>query len=412
MRSRLDVDFYKFTMGQFILKYYRDTQVVFKLIIRDKDIPVAAHINERELRDCLDYVMDLQFSRTDLYFLRGIDLYDKYMFKEDYLDYLRTSRLPPYQLKMEDGQIELTFSGSWVDVSPWETAALAIISELYYRSILRDVPAHELEIIYARAKDKIYSKLEKLLRHPNIRFADFGQRRRHSFLWQEWVVGLTKEMMGAQFTGTSNTWMAFHHDLPAIGTNAHELPMVATALANGDEEMRNAQYQVLKDWEAMYGQGLRIMLPDTYTSEQFFANAPAWLASWRGVRQDSGDSVSRGELYLKWFESHGADPKEKLILFSDGLDVDPMIMLDEYFHERTNPGHGWGSLFMNDFRGCHTGDELLRPFSMVCKVVEANGRPCVKLSDNPTKATGPKDEVERYKRIFGVGEQTAQAVIV
>jgi nicotinate phosphoribosyltransferase len=36
--------------------------------------------------------------------------------------------------------------------------------------------------------------------------------------------------------------------------------------------------------------------------------------------------------------------------------------------------------------------------------VEAEGRPTVKLSDNPEKATGPRAEVERYRRVFGVGE--------
>jgi nicotinate phosphoribosyltransferase len=36
----------------------------------------------------------------------------------------------------------------------------------------------------------------------------------------------------------------------------------------------------------------------------------------------------------------------------------------------------------------------------------------VKLSDNPNKAMGPADEVARYKRVFGVGEQEAMEVEV
>ena len=39
---------------------------------------------------------------------------------------------------------------------------------------------------------------------------------------------------------------------------------------------------------------------------------------------------------------------------------------------------------------------------MVCKVTAADGRPAVKLSDNYNKASGPADEVERYRRVFGV----------
>jgi nicotinate phosphoribosyltransferase len=48
----------------------------------------------------------------------------------------------------------------------------------------------------------------------------------------------------------------------------------------------------------------------------------------------------------------------------------------------------------------------------VCKAVAADGRPTVKLSDNPEKAMGPKDEIARYKRVFGVGEQRAMEVVV
>jgi nicotinate phosphoribosyltransferase len=38
----------------------------------------------------------------------------------------------------------------------------------------------------------------------------------------------------------------------------------------------------------------------------------------------------------------------------------------------------------------------------VCKLNEANGRPAVKLSDNLQKALGPAEEIERYRRVFGL----------
>ncbi len=49
---------------------------------------------------------------------------------------------------------------------------------------------------------------------------------------------------------------------------------------------------------------------------------------------------------------------------------------------------------------------------MVCKVVEANGRPCVKLSDNPGKETGPREAVEVYRRDFGTARQASRTVLV
>ena len=72
---------------------------------------------------------------------------------------------------------------------------------------------------------------------------------------------------------------------------------------------------------------------------------------------------------------------------------------------------GWGTLLTNDFRGL-TPDDSLVPFSLVCKAVSANGRPTVKLSDNPRKAMGPEAEIKRYKRVFGVGEQEELEVVV
>jgi nicotinic acid phosphoribosyltransferase len=57
-------------------------------------------------------------------------------------------------------------------------------------------------------------------------------------------------------------------------------------------------------------------------------------------------------------------------------------------------------------------DDALAPFSLVCKAVAANGRPTVKLSDNPEKAMGPEAEIARYKRVFGVGEQERLEVVV
>ena len=61
-------------------------------------------------------------------------------------------------------------------------------------------------------------------------------------------------------------------------------------------------------------------------------------------------------------------------------------------------------MLTNDFKGLVT-DDALAPFSLVCKALSANGRPTVKLSDNPAKAMGPADEIARYKRVFGVGVQ-------
>ena len=101
----------------------------------------------------------------------------------------------------------------------------------------------------------------------------------------------------------------------------------------------------------------------------------------------------------------------ELLVFSDGLDVPEIEALHARFHGRVRITFGWGTLLTNDFEGLVEADALA-PFSLVCKAVEADGRPTVKLSDNPEKAMGPREQVERYKRVFGVGEQMAREVRV
>jgi nicotinate phosphoribosyltransferase len=412
VQSLMDIDFYKFTMGQFIHRFYADNMVTFKLIIRDKNVRLWKYVDLNELRQSFEHVQTLAMRKTDIYYLRGMDLYDKYLFDENYLSFLRNLHLSGYRIEQAEGTIEISFTAKWSEVTYWETIALAIVSELYYRGVMKGMTLNEIERFYVIADNKLQNNLQEIKRNPGIRFADFGQRRRHSFLWQKYVIGEAKRVLGDQFIGTSNTWMAFHYDLSAIGTNAHELSMVVTALRDTPEEMRKAQYDVLKQWEEMYGQGLRIMLPDTYGSLQFYANAPEWLKEWKGQRQDSGDPIVEGEVYKNWLIKHGVDPKEKLTIFSDGLDVAEMKSIASHFSGNHLLSFGWGTLFTNDMRGVLPGNNDMRAFSMACKVTSVNGRPCVKLSDDTSKATGPKSEIARYIEIFGEQRRVTRETLV
>jgi nicotinate phosphoribosyltransferase len=293
----------------------------------------------------------------------------------------------------------------------WEIPALAILMELRGRAVLHRLGKFELQVLYARAMTRTWEKIERLRPLDDLRIADFGTRRRHSFLWQDWCVQAMQEGLGPAFTGTSNCLIAKNRDLEAIGTNAHELPMVYAALAETDEELARAPYRVLADWHEEHEGNLRIILPDTYGTEGFLAHAPDWLAGWTGIRVDSGDPAEGAETAIRWWQERGEDPAQKLVIFSDGLDADKIAELHRRFHGRVRVSFGWGTLLTNDFRGL-APDDALAPFSLVCKAVAANGRPTVKLSDNPNKAMGPKEEIARYKRVFGVGEQKARAVVV
>ncbi|MFP5249352.1 MAG: nicotinate phosphoribosyltransferase, partial [Acidobacteriota bacterium] len=43
---------------------------------------------------------------------------------------------------------------------------------------------------------------------------------------------------------------------------------------------------------------------------------------------------------------------------------------------------------------------------------EVDGRPAVKLSDNPSKALGDPQEAERYRRVFGVAGMADTPVFI
>ena len=412
VRSLIDDDFYKLLMCQSVFRNKPETTVTFSLINRSSKVRLAEIIDEGELREQLDHVRSLSLSRGESTWLRGNTFYGKrQMFRPDFMEWFEGLRLPDYHLEKIDGQYELTFEGRWPEVMLWEIPALAVLMELRGRAVLKDMGKFELQVLYARAMTRLWEKIERLRRIDGLRIADFGTRRRHSFLWQDWCVQAMQEGLGAKFTGTSNCRIAMKRDIEAIGTNAHELPMVYSALANSDAELAAAPYQVLADWHEEHEGNLRIILPDTYGTEGFLKNAPDWLAGWTGIRIDSGDPAKGAEIAIRWWKERGEDPREKLVIFSDGLDVDSIEALYAQFNGRVRVSFGWGTMLTNDFRGLVAGDALA-PFSLVCKALSANGRPTVKLSDNPAKAMGPKDQVERYKRVFGVGQQEVQEVVV
>ena len=412
VRSLIDTDFYKLLMCQSVFRNKPDTVVRFSLINRTLSVPLAHLIDEGELREQLDHIRSLSLSRGESTWLRGNTFYGKrQMFRPDFMEWFEKLRLPAYHLEKVDDQFRLTFEGAWPEVMMWEIPALAVLMELRGRAVLAEMGRFELQVLYARAMTRIWEKIAQLRQMEGLTIADFGTRRRHSFLWQDWCVQAMMEGLGQSFVGTSNCLIAMRRDIEAIGTNAHELPMVYAALAEDDAALARAPYDVLADWHEEHDGNLRVILPDTYGTDGFLENAPDWLAGWTGIRIDSGDPIAGAETAIDWWKSRGEDPREKLIIFSDGLDVERIQELHQKFSGRARVSFGWGTLLTNDFRGL-VPDDALAPFSLVCKAVAANGRPTVKLSDNPEKAMGPADEIERYKRVFGVGQQESIEVVV
>jgi nicotinate phosphoribosyltransferase len=431
-RSLLDTDFYKLLMLQFIWRRFPKTNASFSLVNRSTQVRLGDLIDAGELREQLEQTKKLRFQKSELIWLAGNTFYGhRGIFEPAFLEWLeRDFRLSEYDLSVQDGQLSLSFRGLWTETTMWEIYALSAIDELKTRANLKRLSEFELDILYARAKTKLWQKMERLRGVPGLKVSDFGTRRRHSFLWQEYVVKAMSDVLGSSFSGTSNTYLAYKHDLEAIGTNAHELPMALAAMAKNDEELKTSQYQLLELWQQTYQGELLILLPDTFGTTQFLRDAPDWMADWTGQRADSKDPYLAGDEYITWLEQRGRNPRQKLFIASDSLDVDQILGLHAYFagtlrngalatdfleardflderrwipERRIRFSAGWGTLLTNDFRNCNPqGDGGFDPVSLVCKLNDADGRPAVKLSDNFEKVLGPREEVERYQRVFGL----------
>ena len=421
VRSLLDTDFYKLLMLQFIWKNFPKVHVTSDVTNRTVRVRLAERVGAEALIEQMEHVRQLRFRRSELVWLAGNTFYGtRWIFEPEFLDWLEHEfRLSDYEVSEHEGQLVLRFSGLWSAVTMWEVYALAIVSELKTRAALSEMSELELDVLYARAKTRLWDKIVKLQQVPDLQVSDFGTRRRHSFLWQEYCVEAMRVSLNGngqeRFSGTSNTALAYKHDLEAIGTNAHELPMAMAALASrgSDEELRASQYKVLELWQQSYGGALLIMLPDTFGTTQFLSGAPEWVADWTGQRIDSKDPVIAGDEYIGWLEGRGRDPRGKRLIASDGLDADDIVRLHEYFAGRIRFSAGWGTLLTNDFRGCHPrGEDTLAPLNLVCKLTSVEGVPAVKLSDNALKASGPADLMERYRRVFGTEAAVGAAVVV
>lgn len=403
--SLLDVDFYTFTMQAFIRRFHRGIRVALGFRNRTK-IPLGHHIREEELREQLDHVRTLRATRSELHYIAGTFEYGRRMFDDDYIAWLGALQLPEYDLEyLPDGNIRLEFAGDWEAALHWETIGLPILTQLHFESLLRGMTQLERDAVIAGGICRLHEKVE-LVRaevaggREAFAFAEFGTRRRAFRDWQRYADEVLAESLPRQYLGTSNTLNAMLLGQLPIGTNAHQLQMVLVALASlgSDADMRAASRQVYRDWWEMFGHGLSIALPDTFGSASGLEDLGVEGAhEWKGTRQDSGSPERYTDRAIAWYQSHGVDPREKLLLYSDGLDFPRAFQLDDYRRGEIKRSFAIGTNLSNDF-------PVLSALSLVIKPLHAHGIGCVKLSDNPAKAQGDPTLVARYTRAFAYEE--------
>jgi len=390
-------------MGQAEFEYHPETQVTFELKNRSLR-KLSEFVSPQELRDRLDELAD-GWHPEEIAYLAGLQNQDgTAQFSEAYLDFLADNSLPPVAIKLDkNGELAVQTKGEWPLVTFWETVVMSEINEIYFANKLR-AEGLDSSDLYAEGDRRLSEKIARLRERPDIKFSDFGTRRRFSYEWQHHVIERLARELPENFIGTSNIYLAHELGLRPIGTFAHELPMVYAALedSSGNNPL-DGHNKVLRDWEEIYKGDLSTALTDTFTSEFFFADMSETQArSWNALRHDSGDPYDFGDRAIRFFEEHGIDPYTKTIVFSDGLDIDTIIELTDYFQGKIKLMFGWGTTLTNDLG--------IKANNFVMKAVEADGRGTVKLSDVEGKHTGQNEDVERYIELAEVAARTKRTI--
>lgn len=391
------VDFYKPTMSQVAFEKHKDAEVAFTFKNRGKN-RLVDYVDAAELQARLD-TRRQGWSAEELAYLASLTHQDgEAIFSAEYLDYLADNPLPNVDVILdEDGDIAIDSTGAWPMVTFWETVVMSEMNELYFEGMMREEGIDIFEV-YDEGNRRLNKKIETLKSRPDIKFADFGTRRRFSYKWQNHVIERLLDECPENFVGTSNVYLANKFDVPPIGTFAHEMPMVYAALADRDgKNPLRGHNQMLRDWVEVYDNNLSVALTDTFGSEYFFTDFTLEQAAhWKSLRHDSGDPVAFGNRVIEFYNQYGIDPMDKTIVFSDGLDIDTIVMLADTFKGRINVVFGWGTTLTNDLG--------LKANNVVMKATMADGVWTVKLSDDAGKHTGPEEYVQRYQ------EQTARAI--
>lgn len=369
IRSLLDTDLYKFSMMQVVLHQYPGAEVEYRFKCRNPGVDLVPYIGE--IRDELEQLCTLRFTVDELEYLRGW----RYI-KSDFVDFLGLFQLNAKYVDIApsdqaSGEIEIRIRGPWLHTILFEVPLLAIVNEVYFRNTQ---PQLDLSVGRERLAAKI-ALLRDTPGYADCRIADYGTRRRFSRAWHAEVVTTLRDQLGPQLAGTSNVALAKQLGLTPLGTLAHEYLQAHQALG---PRLRDSQVAALEAWAREYRGDLGIALSDVYGLNAFLRDFDMYFCKlFDGTRHDSGDPFAWGERVLAHYRANRVDPRSKILVFSDGLDIPQVMKLYAHFQGRCQLAFGVGTNLTNDVGPM--------PLQIVIKMVRCNGQPVAKLSDSPGK---------------------------
>lgn len=368
LTTLLDTDAYKLHMQQAVFHRYHDVTVTAEFRCRGDDL-LGLYADEISAQIAL--MSQLALNDDEYAWLAGLPF-----FKTDYLDWLKSFRYNPEQVKVRNhaGKLDIRISGPWREVIMWEVPLLALISEVVHR---HRSPQVTPDMAVDRLLEKIssFKQLTQDIDLSRFRLMDFGTRRRFSRDVQLAIVS-TLQRDFPWLVGSSNYDIARQLGITPVGTQAHEWFQAHQQIS---PVLANSQRAALQAWLDEYDDQLGIALTDCITMDAFLRDfGPGFANRYQGLRHDSGDPVQWGEKALAHYEKLNIDPHSKTLVFSDNLDFTKAVDLYRHFGQRTNVVFGIGTRLT-----CDIPD--VKPLNIVIKLVECNGKPVAKLSDSPGK---------------------------
>ena len=330
VKSLLDTDLYKFSMGQCYHHQFGNMKATWDFRARnvgiEKDHEPYTKEDILEITAQIKSYCNLRFTEEELNCLRTKCPW----IHNDHINCLRFWH--PFELLdpvFEDFTISndaesglsISFGGVQEYVSYYEIPVLEICAEVYYRN------HYDYDELLKGFKEENEKKIHEVIYgdFDTGVWSEFGARRRLSFEAQDWLISRFAECKKTQsrfagFVGTSNVMLAMKYGLTPVGTCAHEF---IESVGQGNL-MYNPAYSnkiAMDAWIKEYGILNGIWLTDTIGDELCRRDMTLTYATlFGGVRNDSGDPFEWAKNWVEHYKSLKIDPHTKTLLFSNSID--------------------------------------------------------------------------------------------
>lgn len=384
-----DDDLYKLSMCCSVIDNYPRAQVKYQFVDRNNTVYPTGFADE--LRRQIEALEGVIITDDEIDFMKRRCSYMPHWF----FTYLRGYRFSREWVNVSqdiDGHLHVEFEGSWSDTILLEVKVLAMISELFYI-----MTGQIARLDYVQLYNKTCQKAERLLTAGCV-FSDFGTRRRASFEAEDTVVRALKDTYQShdwkgRLVGTSNVYIAMTHDLQPVGTMAHEF----VCAIGGMFGPQMANHLAMNAWRNTFRGALGTYLYDSFGWDIFSLNFSEDFANlFKGLRIDSGNNREQLMKIVEKYRSLGIDSRTKQVVFSNALNTDSAIEIQQYAKDYCLPSFGIGTHFTNDFEG-------IEPMNIVIKLVASKITECwpyyndtCKLSEDLGKHTGKPEVIRRF----------------